>query len=1546
VAILGKVQALSGLAYVITDSGQKQLQSGDVLRAGSKLVTAPDATVTLLLNNGQIVRIGGDMFLPLEPGLDQALVDDLNQQSIDKTFIQTILQAIENNEDIDALLEETSAGLSNSTQNTYGFNFVDLQLQSEQPTISSTSVVLPATTDVQPPPPSLFSTPYSQQLYGQPPLTFAPAPTGPVNASPVAQLALLQTFEAFSLLSGNMVASDSDGDALLFTLLGIPQPGFILNSDGSYNFDPQDAAYDQMAQGEVLTNTYLWEVSDGKGGVDSATLELSITGVNDAPVAVADSDNATEDGATATGTIASNDSDVDNGATLTYALDNTVAGLSLNADGSYVFDADSYDSLAQGATVSVIGSYTVSDEFGASDTSTLSIAVTGINDTPTLANAMSDQAGVENYLFSFTFPLSTFADIDDTDVLTYSATLSSGAALPIWLSFDGMTRTISGIPPLTASGVLDIRITATDPFGASVFEDFNLDIANLILGTTGNNNLIGTAGKDFIDALAGNDTLNGGLGADTLVGGLGNDIYIVDNIGDIVTENAASGTDTVQSSIDITLAANVENLTLTGTGDLAGTGNELNNSITGNAGNNTIDGGLGNDTMIGGAGNDTYIVNATTDVVTEAAASGTDTVLASASFTLGTNVEHLSLTGNANINATGNTLNNLLTGNDGNNVINGGTGADTMLGGLGNDTYVVDNIGDIVTENAAEGIDLVQSSIAYVLGSDVENLTLTGTGSISGTGNDLDNILTGNTGNNSLSGGLGNDTINASSGNDTLDGGLGADSLVGGIGNDVYVVDDAGDSVTELAAQGTDTVQTSLDHSLAANIENLVLQGSADLMGTGNDLNNTITGNAGNNHLAGGLGTDSIIGGNGNDTLDGGLGNDTMVGGAGDDTYIVNATTDVVTEAAASGMDTIRSSVTLTLGANVEQLVLTGIANINGTGNTLNNLITGNDGNNVINGGTGADVMTGGLGNDTYVVDNIGDSITEMSSGGTDLVQSSIAFTLGNDVENLTLTGAAGISGTGNDLDNYLTGNTGNNSLTGGLGNDTIDGNTGNDTMAGGDGDDTYIVNAVGDIVTENLDEGNDTIRSAVSLTLAANVEAMVLTGTANNNATGNTLANLLIGNSGNNTLNGLAGADSMQGGLGNDIYVIDDVGDVVTENTGEGTDTVQSSITYVLSANIENLTLTGTAAIQGTGNELNNVLTGNTGNNVLIGGLGNDTLNGGTGNDTMQGDDGDDVYVVNAVGDVVSENSNQGIDLIQSSVSIALLAANVENLTLTGGTGISAIGNDLDNILTGNTGNNSINGGLGNDTINAGSGNDTLNGGLGADSLVGGLGNDLYVIDDIGDSVTELAAQGTDTVQASISHTLALNVENLTLTGSAIIDGTGNDLNNTITGNTGSNVLSGGLGNDTITAGAGADTLMGGAGNDSMTGGGAGVDVFRWALADRGPLGIPDIDTITDFAIAPFASGGDVLDIRDLLIDEHQLGGVGNLDDYLHFEKSGLNTILHISHDGGFAAGYSSANEDVTINLLNADLVGAYLTDNDIIDNLLNSQKLLTDTV
>jgi Ca2+-binding RTX toxin-like protein len=252
-------------------------------------------------------------------------------------------------------------------------------------------------------------------------------------------------------------------------------------------------------------------------------------------------------------------------------------------------------------------------------------------------------------------------------------------------------------------------------------------------------------------------------------------------------------------------------------------------------------------------------------------------------------------TGNAGNNLiSGDFLNDTLSGLAGNDTLSGGAGADSMVGGTGNDTYSVDNTSDRIVELANEGIDTVNSAITYTLGANLENLTLTGTANVNGTGNTLNNRMTGNSSNNRLDGGDGNDTLIGGSGNDTLSGGNGNDSMVGGVGNDLYGVNTTGDRVIENANEGIDTVNSAITYTLATNLENLTLTGTTAINGTGNTLNNVITGNSGNNVLTGGARNDTLIGGAGNDTLIGGIGNDTLTGSTGNDFFRFNSTSEKV----------------------------------------------------------------------------------------------------------------------------------------------------------------------------------------------------------------------------------------------------------------------------------------------------------------------------------------------------------------------------------------------------------------------------------------------------------------------------------------------------------------------------------------------------------------------------------------------------------------------------------------------------------------------------
>jgi Ca2+-binding RTX toxin-like protein len=740
--------------------------------------------------------------------------------------------------------------------------------------------------------------------------------------------------------------------------------------------------------------------------------------------------------------------------------------------------------------------------------------------------------------------------------------------------------------------------------------------------TTGSGNDVIISGEyeDTINSGAGNDTVTGGGGGDTIHTAEGNDIVNGGGGDWIYTE---AGNDTVNGGD--------RDFIYTGTGNDTVNGSGGGGSIETEAGDDTVNGG-GGDVINTGAGND--IINAKFGDIVKGG-SGNDVLSLNESgyfygltgnslngydgyFFNNSNSQFISFNGIERFNIGGTDGSDNISGTSGDNILNGGIGADTMAGGTGNDTYIVDNVGDIITETStlATEIDNVQSSVTYTISANVENLILTGTTTINGTGNDLNNTLTGNTASN------------------TLNGLTGADTMIGGTGNDTYVVDNAGDIVTEASTLATeiDNVQSSVTHTLGANVENVTLTGTAVINGTGNELNNTLTGNGSNNTLTGAAG---------NDTLNGLAGADTMIGGTGNDAYIVDNLGDIVTETStlANEIDTVQSSATYTIGTNVEKLTLTGTAAINGTGNALNNTLTGNTGNNILNGLAGVDTMIGGTGNDTYVVDNIGDIVTEASILATeiDTVQSSITYTLGTNLENLTLTGTAAINGTGNALNNTLTGNTG------------------------------------------------------------------------------------------NNILNGLAGVDTMIGSTGNDTYVVDNTADVVTETStlASEIDTIQSSVTYSLGANVEHLTLTGTAAINATGNALNNTLTGNSAANTLNGGDGIDYLIGGVGNDILNGGNGTDVYIIDADihsgTDTINETATGGIDVLDFRRSATAVAVDLSKTTAqTVATNVQLVipVTTLEYVY-GGTGNDTLMGNTLNNMLYGGAGNDTLKGGGGIDSFL-----------------------------------------------------------------------------------------------------------------------------------------------------------------------------------------------------------------------------------
>jgi Ca2+-binding RTX toxin-like protein len=315
-----------------------------------------------------------------------------------------------------------------------------------------------------------------------------------------------------------------------------------------------------------------------------------------------------------------------------------------------------------------------------------------------------------------------------------------------------------------------------------------------------------------------------------LAGGGGYDVYEVTSAGDVVTELAGAGIDTVWTSLSsYTLGANVENLYFGGSGNFVAHGNALANTIVGGAGNDVLIGGNGNDTMAGGAGNDIYEVTSAGDVVTELAGAGIDTVWTSlASYNLGANVENLYFGGSGDFRATGNALVNTIVGAAGNDILIGGDGADTMAGGAGNDIYEVTSPGDVVTELAGAGNDTVWTSLAsYTLGATVENLFFGGSGNFAGTGNAQNNTIVGGAGNDVLTGGGGNDLLSSGiAGNDTFV------FAAAGFGNDAIfnfgTNPAAGQDVLDIAALGITSA------TFAANVH-ITTDGADTMVGIGTD---------------------------------------------------------------------------------------------------------------------------------------------------------------------------------------------------------------------------------------------------------------------------------------------------------------------------------------------------------------------------------------------------------------------------------------------------------------------------------------------------------------------------------------------------------------------------------------------------------------------------------------------------------------------------------------------------------------------------------------
>ncbi|MEE1656947.1 cadherin domain-containing protein [Microvirga sp. CF3062] len=817
------------------------------------------------------------------------------------------------------------------------------------------------------------------------------------------------------------------------------------------------------------------------------------------------------------------------------------------------------------------------------------------------------------------------------------------------------------------------------------------DIGNDLRGRGGNDTLTGLLGNDTLDGGdqddsldggdgtdlllggAGNDVLTGSAGSDNMEGGLGDDAYYVD-ASDIMVESADAGKDTVYASISYNISNfdNLELLTGIGAGDIALTGNGIDNIIKGNAGNNRLDGGDGFDTLIGGGGNDTYIIRDSytdgyrtyvCDTIQERSYyDGIDTVLTEWGGDLPDNVENmiaLSPSSTFAMHLSGNQLANHLVGNAGDNRLDGGdienTDADTLEGGKGNDTYYLKpSQNSIIVEKLGEGLDTLFIHASYALGEGI-GIDVIRPYSIFGRGIKI----------------VGNSyrqTLEGTSSSDVLDGGGGSDTLVGGSGDDTYHVHSLDDVVVEAYDNGhfgIDTIIADLDYTLSSAVSVEIVRAEAE---------------AGSLSLAGNSNANTLIGNNSGNTLAGGGGLDTLKGGEGDDRFEVD-NDDVVEDA--GGRDTLVVTVSgvYTLASGIENAATRGgVDGIHLTGNVGANILSGSslsntlsgaggdddlrgrDGNDVLEGGEGEDSLDGGAGADR-MIGGAGIDTAEYQSAKTNVTVSledpnknsgEAAGDTFSSIENIV----------GSDYADMLIGSNGAaNILSGGLGDDTLIGMGGNDVLKGGNGQNTAVYEgsfSSYEIVT--LANGSlqitDNIKARGGVDILVDIQELKFADlkfrTANREPTElalssssineNILASTIVAtfsaydNDGDDILYTLESTDGpfridgnnlvLTGALDFESKAQHSITIKAWNGYGEGlTSTFTLTIADVVEATSQ--TLRGTSGVDRlTGEAGNDVLHGHAGNDVLQGEAGNDKLYGSSGQDVLSGGLGQDIFV------------------------------------------------------------------------------------------------------------------------------------------------------------------------------------------------------------------------------------------------------------------------------------------------------------------------------
>jgi Ca2+-binding RTX toxin-like protein len=655
----------------------------------------------------------------------------------------------------------------------------------------------------------------------------------------------------------------------------------------------------------------------------------------------------------------------------------------------------------------------------------------------------------------------------------------------------------------------------------------------------------------------------------------------------------------------------------------------------------------------------------------------------------------------------------------------------------GNLSFVAQNTFSGVTDSLS--IHILNAGYAQgdkvIVGLEERDIILSGYGA---------DILRGNGGNDLLDSGDGDDILEGGDGADLIYGGHGDDIMRGGAGNDFYDVGSAGDVIVEAANGGYDWVLSSVDYTLSAHVEGLVLQGGA-LRGAGNAQNNRIDGsaaanvldgNGGDDELYGYNGDDILRGGDGNDRMDGGAGVDTMAGGLGNDSYTVDSRSDRIIERAGEGVDEVRTALSnYTLGANLEKLTnIGGAERFRGIGNELANVMSGAshidilqglagddrllgyDGDDILEGGAGADRLYGGNGVDTATYAHATAGVTvDLLRGGTageatgdsfvsveNVIGSAYADTLIGDIANNRLEGGAG--------DDILRGGAGNDWLVGGPGADRLEGGAGNDGVS-------YAASSAGvtvNLLTQTASGGDATGDILVSIAHAeGSAFADILTGDAQ--------ANLLIGGDGIDTINGREGNDTVRGGKGADTMV-GSAGIDTLDYAGSADGVTVNLLTQTASGgDAQGDVFTGFERVTGSGQA--DMLTGDAGANILNGGKGDDILSGGDGNDTIIGGAGGDSMTGGAGSDTLSYQGSTG------NLSIYLDGSYIWGLDAFGDTfsGFENLrGGEASDVLHGDSNNNSIWGGGGGDYIVGGAGSDRLYGEGGDDAFYFGAGSDI----------------------------------------------------------------------------------------------------------------------------------------------------------------------------------------------------------------------------